>query len=79
VPDKRHSAKTSLPTKSLPSALCRVLHSAKLLPSVIGILSECPVVYVEHGVVVLQYADDTILCLKDEAVARNTKLLLYLF
>ena len=29
---------------------------------------------------VLQYADDTILCLKDEVeVARNTKLLLYLF
>jgi len=36
--------------------------------------------YVEHGVAVLQYADDTILCLKDEVeVARNTKLLLYLF
>ena len=36
--------------------------------------------YVENGVAVLQYADDTILCLKDEVeVARNTKLLLYLF
>jgi hypothetical protein len=38
VPDKRHSAKTSLPEYSLPSAFCPVLHSAKPLPSVFGAL-----------------------------------------
>ncbi|CAN6218645.1 unnamed protein product [Urochloa humidicola] len=36
--------------------------------------------YIDKGVAILQYADDTILCLKDDLeVARNTKLLLYVF
>ena len=34
VPDKKHSAKPCLPINFLPSALCRVRHSAKPLPSV---------------------------------------------
>ena len=34
VPDKKYSAKKSLPMHCLPSLLCRVLHSAKPLPSV---------------------------------------------
>ena len=34
VSEKKHSAKNPLPMKSLPSVLCRVLHSAKPLPSV---------------------------------------------
>ena len=33
MPDKRRSAKNSLPTDFLPDALCRVLPSAKALPS----------------------------------------------
>ena len=36
--------------------------------------------YVENGIAILQYADDTILCLQDEDdSAQNMKLLLYLF
>ena len=36
--------------------------------------------YVEKGVAILQYVDDTILCLEDnEENARNMNLLLYLF
>ena len=34
VPDKKHSVKASLPINFLPSALCRVRHSAKPLSSV---------------------------------------------
>jgi hypothetical protein len=34
VPDKKYSAKKLLPMYSSPSVLCRVLHSAKPLPSV---------------------------------------------
>jgi hypothetical protein len=34
VPDKKYSAKRLLPMYSSPSVLCRVLHSAKSLPSV---------------------------------------------
>jgi hypothetical protein len=34
VPDKKYSAKRPLPMYSSPSVLCRVLHSAKALPSV---------------------------------------------
>jgi hypothetical protein len=34
VPDKKYSAKMLLPMYSSPSVLCRVLHSAKPLPSV---------------------------------------------
>ena len=35
---------------------------------------------IPHGVVILQYADDTIICLKDDIdVARNMKLLLYIY
>ena len=33
VPESWHSAKPPLPSEALPSALCRVLHSAKSLPS----------------------------------------------
>ena len=36
--------------------------------------------YIENGLAILQYADDTILCLQnDEESARNMKLLLYLY
>ena len=36
--------------------------------------------YIENGVVILQYADDTILCLEDDLEkAKNMKYLLYLF
>ena len=36
--------------------------------------------YIEDGVTILQYADDTILCLKDDREqASNLKLLLYLY
>jgi hypothetical protein len=35
---------------------------------------------IPNGVVILQYADDTILCLKNDlGMARHVKLLLYLF
>ena len=35
---------------------------------------------IDRGVVMLQYADDTIVCIKDDLdIARNLKLLLYLF
>ena len=35
---------------------------------------------IPNGVAILQYADDTIICLKDDIeVARNMKLLLYLY
>lgn len=45
-----------------------------------GIISGLVPEYVTGGIAILQYTDDTILCLKDdEAVARNTKLLLYHF
>jgi hypothetical protein len=44
--------------------------------TITGLLPE----YVDKGVAILQYADDTILCLEDnEENARNMKLLLYLF
>ena len=36
VPDKKHSAKASLPIIFLPSALCRVRHSVKPLPQALG-------------------------------------------
>jgi hypothetical protein len=35
---------------------------------------------IDHGVAILQYADDTVLCLKENMYkARNVKLMLYLF
>ena len=35
---------------------------------------------IQNGVAVLQFADDTIICLKDDfEIARNMKLLLYLY
>jgi len=35
---------------------------------------------IQHGVVILQYADDTIICLKENLEnARNMKILLYLY
>ena len=35
---------------------------------------------IQNGIAILQYADDTIICLKDDIeVARNMKLLLYLY
>jgi len=38
VPDKKHSAKTSLPSHFLPSVIRRVLHSANNSPSVLCLL-----------------------------------------
>ena len=36
--------------------------------------------YIEGGIALLQYADDTILCIQDDMeVAQNLKLLLYLY
>ena len=41
VRDKRHSANYCLPTLLMPCVVCRVLHSAKQLPSVFGPQSYC--------------------------------------
>jgi len=36
--------------------------------------------YIKHGVALLQYADDTIICVQDDTEnARNLKMLLYLY
>ena len=42
VPEKRHSAKPASPVEERPCALCRVLHSAKKLPSVFRPLPSVP-------------------------------------
>jgi hypothetical protein len=49
VPDKKYSAKRLLPMYSSPSVLCRVLHSAKPLPSVtLGkAFAECKIAFAE--------------------------------
>ena len=57
-------------------ALAKMITTAQENDFFTGLVPE----YVEKGVAVLQYADDTILCLQDDIEgARNMKLLLYLF
>ena len=57
-------------------ALAKMITTAQENDLFTGLVPE----YVEKGVAVLQYADDTILCLQDDIEgARNMKLLLYLF
>lgn len=56
--------------------LTRMIHQAQANGLITGLVAHI----IPHGVVVLQYADDTIVCLKHEvAGARNLKLLLYLY
>ena len=57
-------------------ALAKMITTAQENDLFTGLVPE----YVEKGVAVLQYADDTILCLQDDIEgARNMNLLLYLF
>lgn len=56
--------------------LTRMILQAQENGLVVGLVDHI----IPHGVAVLQYADDTIICLKhDFAMARNLKLLLYLY
>jgi hypothetical protein len=56
--------------------LTRMMLKAQSNRVVIGLVEHL----IPQGIALLQYADDTILCLKkDMEVARNVKLLLYLF
>lgn len=57
-------------------SLAKMINMAQSSDLITGLVPE----YIPKGVAVLQYADDTILCLKDDKeVARNTKMLLYHF
>ena len=57
-------------------ALAKMIQQAQRNGLIQGLIPE----YVENGIAILQYADDTILCLQDEDdSAQNMKLLLYLF
>lgn len=57
-------------------SLAKMINMAQSNDIIIGLVPE----YIPKGVAILQYADDTILCLKEDIdVARNTKLLLYHF
>lgn len=56
--------------------LSRMIHKAQTNDLICGLIDHI----VEKGVAVLQYADDTIICLKhDVSKARNSKLLLYMY
>lgn len=56
--------------------LARMIHRAQSNKLLCGLVDHI----VENGIVVLQYADDTIICLRhDLEGARNMKLLLYLY
>jgi len=57
-------------------ALAKIIQQAQRNGLIQGLIPE----YVENGIAILQYADDTILCLQDEDdSAQNMKPLLYLF
>lgn len=56
--------------------LARMIRQAQESGLLIGLASNL----IPYGVVALQYADDTIICLKEDMeIARNMKLLLYLY
>jgi hypothetical protein len=56
--------------------LTRVIHQAQGNGLIVGLIDHI----IPHGVAILQYADDTIICLRhDLTKARNLKLLLYLY
>jgi hypothetical protein len=56
--------------------LCRMIRKAQASGRVFGLIDHI----VDKGVVVLQYADDTIICLKHSLEgARNMKILLYMY
>ena len=57
-------------------ALAKMIHMGQQNQLIRGLIPE----YIEGGVALLQYADDTILCIQDDLeVAQNLKLLLYLY
>ena len=57
-------------------ALAKIIQQAQRNGLIQGLIPE----YMENGIAILQYADDTILCLQDEDdSAQNMKPLLYLF
>jgi len=61
---------------SLAQTLAKMISLAQSNRLITGLVPE----YVEKGVAILQYVDDTILCLEDnEENARNMNLMLYLF
>lgn len=56
--------------------LTKIIHAAQASGTIIGLDSNL----IPKGVAILQYADDTIICLENKIeIARNTKLLLYLY
>jgi hypothetical protein len=56
--------------------LAKMIHKAQENGLVKGLVPE----YIEHGLAVLQYADDTILCLEDDIeTVQNMKLLLCIY
>jgi len=56
--------------------LAKMIHMGQQNQLIRGLIPE----YIEGGVALLQYADDTILCIQDDLeVAQNLKLLLYLY
>jgi hypothetical protein len=58
------------------NCLTRMMIKAQHIGLVIGLISNL----IPTGVAILQYADDTIICLKNDLEkARNVKLLLYFF
>jgi hypothetical protein len=57
-------------------SLAKMIHKAQENNLIEGLVPE----YVQKGIAVLQYADDTILCLKDDLeIVQNMKLLLYIY
>jgi len=57
-------------------ALAKMIQQAQKNDLIQGLVPD----YVDKGIAILQYADDTILCLQDEDdTAQNMKLLLYLY
>jgi mannosylglycoprotein endo-beta-mannosidase len=57
-------------------SLAKIIHKAQENNLIEGLVPE----YVQKGIAVLQYADDTILCLKDDLeIVQNMKLLLYIY
>jgi hypothetical protein len=53
-----------------------MVQTAQINGLIIGLISD----YIIDGVAVLQYADDTILCIEDDAeTSQNMKILLYIY
>ena len=56
--------------------LTRMVRQAQRSGQITGLASNL----VPHGVAILQYADDTIICIKEDIdIARNMKILLYIY